>query len=811
VRAGRNSLGGSFYEGSGHASISAGGAIGQNGTVSRGSSTVTHPDVPLLAVDTGQIEMLAGGSITIAGVVNPAELHAQSGSFVNPYTSGDPKAPLYMVTYGPDSKVRLLARTGDLTIGIAPTAVDETIQSGPRAAAAMYPASFEALALGGSLITTGISEILEQGASIPMPGIVLSPSEYGTFQLLAQNSIDLTFAYPKNNATILDRAPRPYLSAGAALIDSAFDPFQPNSGFNGAFSGAVLAHEDDVAAGLDTVARIYAVTGDITATGSYGKRTTGDEYPGYQHVEINRPTKVFAGRDIVDLNIIAQNIHPSDVSTIEAGRNIYYTGYNNGGGLQVAGPGFFVVQAGGDIGPFLPLAHNNATEAAVQQGIVSVGNSSPTPVGNFYVYSSTGGGSVGVYNTALLGPTNNPRRNTALTEAAGTTSGADIVTLFGAKFGVDYQAVINAYVDPANAGSVAHNYIAELQAFLVKIGKPASGTDAASLLAAFEALPADLQRVFVDQVFFAELKAVGAGQKSGAAQSQRGYEMINTMFPSSLGYTANALDGGPSGASRLVKTGDLNMLHATIQTQLGGDVSIFGPGGNLIVGSLAVESNPNLKLRDLGVLTLGGGAINTFTDGSALVNSSRVMTTQGGDILMWSSNGNLDAGRGSKTISSAPALEVLFDQNDYQSVDLGGFVTGSGIRTLKASSVAQASDVYLVAPRGIIDAGSAGIGSSGVVVVIAPVIANASNFQAQGGTVGIPAVAAPNIGALTSGSNTAGAAARTADAPTASGNRDRASVFIVEVVGYGGGDGQSQPSADGEQKSDTESSDERKQ
>jgi hypothetical protein len=73
-------------------------------------------------------------------------------------------------------------------------------------------------------------------------------------------------------------------------------------------------------------------------------------------------------------------------------------------------------------------------------------------------------------------------------------------------------------------------------------------------------------------------------------------------------------------------------------------------------------------------------------------------------------------------------------------------------------------------------------------------------------------VAVPNVGALTAGSNTAGAASKSADAPTAAGgNGDRASVFIVEVVGYGGGDSQNQPAADGEQQSDTQSSDKRKQ
>ena len=63
-----------------------------------------------------------------------------------------------------------------------------------------------------------------------------------------------------------------------------------------------------------------------------------------------------------------------------------------------------------------------------------------------------------------------------------------------------------------------------------------------------------------------------------------------------------------------------------------------------------------LKLNDLGIMTLAGGDIDTFTDQSVRVNSSRVFTEQGGDILMWSSNGDLDAGRGAKTTLSFPPI-----------------------------------------------------------------------------------------------------------------------------------------------------------
>lgn len=808
VRAGGDIRGGSFYEGSGHASIVAGGDIGQNDYVYRyADSTLKLPNLPLLAVDTGQITMTGSGSIAMAGVVNPAALHAQQPSKANPLEpQPKPVIPLYFDAYGPDSKVRLVAQSGDVTINIAPTAIAiiPTNKLAVQAAPATYPASFEAVALQGNLITTGIGNILNQKASgtVPAPGIVLSPSEHGTFNLLAQGGIDLTFGYPQTSTPQLISSP--LISAGPSLIDAAFDPFRPNSGNHEASSRAILAHEDDVADGLDTTARIYAATGDIKATGSYGKRTASSSENVYQRIEINRPTSIYAGRDIIDLNVIVQNIHTSDVSTIVAGRNIAYTGFSNGGGLQVAGPGFLVVQAGGDIGPFLPAAFDNATQAPVQEGIVSVGNSSPTPVGNIYISEKTGGGSVGIYNQSLLGPANNPRRNAVLTDAAGTKQGADIITMFGTKFGIDYAAVAASYIDPANASSVKHNYVSDLRSFLSRIGKPASDSDSdASVFAALQALPTDLQHVFIDQVFFAELKAVGIDQKGGtSSDTQRGYRMIETMFPARLGYTANVLGSGSNGASQLVKTGDMNLLHATVQTQLGGDISMFGPGGNIIVGSLAAEPNSALKLRDIGILTLGGGAINTFTDESVLVNSSRVLTTQGGDILMWSSNGNLDAGRGSKTTLSAPALQVLYDQDDYQSIDLGGFVTGAGIGTLQASSKAAASQLYLLAPRGTIDFGTAGVRASGSAVFVAPVIANASNFQVQGSTTGIPTVSVPNIGALTAGSNTAGAAAKTAETPTATGARRQGSIWIVEVIGYGGGDGQDDQAGD-KKESDT--------
>ncbi|WP_187437388.1 filamentous haemagglutinin family protein [Bradyrhizobium rifense] len=835
VRAGRNLLGGSYYEGSGHASILVNGVVDQNGTVTTSKlvngAPITLPNYTLLAVDTGQINMVSGGSMAIGGVVNPAELHQQNGTQANPDPS-KAAAFILMNTYGPDSGVSLTAITGNLNLAMPQTYALTT--SAAWKSGVTYPASFTAVAAAGDITTNGLVTNNPQ-LTPAMPGIVLTGSEGGKFELLAQGSIDLTggFVMSGTNTTA------PAISAGQSLLDAAFDPYQPNNGMTGAFSSPILAHRDD----HDTnPARIYAVTGDISAIAT---TTTNVTRPAgkivsaaptsYTRVELNRPAQIYAGRDILNLNLISQNVAADDVTTIQAGRDILYnyTGVSanlsgqvvtlGGPGLQIAGPGFLSVQAGRDLGPFLPVTRDSSSFTQGQEGIASVGNASLWPVGNRYVSQ----GSSGLYDTQLLGAfsATTKKRNEKL-----PTTGADIITMFGVANGINYDGystlnpatkqpvlhpgVIDTYINPDNASTVAHNYISELKAFLTRIGKLASAdVDDAAAWSIFQSLPKDLQHVFADQVFFAELKAVGQAQTGTSGRYQRGYEAVNIMFPADFGYTQNALGGGTNGANTLKHTGDLDLLHATIQTKLGGDISIFGPGGTIRVGSLALEPNNLLKPNDLGILTLGVGDINTFTDGSVLVNSSRVMTQQGGDILMWSSNGDLDAGRGAQTTLSFPPLQVVFDSNDYQSVDLGGLVSGAGIAVVQSSKVAKKSNAFLLAPRGTVDAGEAGIRVSGNLVIAAVQVVNAGNIQVGGTTTGVPTVTAPNIGALSAASNTAGAAAKSAEPPTASGNNDRASVFIVEVVGYGGGDngGQDNNSSSGNGQGTKSDDQERKQ
>jgi len=215
---------------------------------------------------------------------------------------------------------------------------------------------------------------------------------------------------------------------------------------------------------------------------------------------------------------------------------------------------------------------------------------------------------------------------------------------------------------------------------------------------------------------------------------------------------------------------------------------LFAPGGQVTVGLTLTANQP----VDQGILTEHGGNVSIFAHDSVNVGTSRIFTLRGGNEIIWSSVGDIAAGSSSKTVQSAPPTRVLIDaQTGDVKTDLAGLATGGGIGVLESVAGVPPSDVDLIAPAGVIDAGDAGIRVSGNLNLAAVQIINANNIQVGGTSVGVPTVAAPNISGLTNASNTVAASSNAAlqqtqnNAPAS--QQDVPSIISVEVLGYGGG------------------------
>jgi hypothetical protein len=245
----------------------------------------------------------------------------------------------------------------------------------------------------------------------------------------------------------------------------------------------------------------------------------------------------------------------------------------------------------------------------------------------------------------------------------------------------------------------------------------------AEALSAYKALPEEQRREFLLKVLYREIRdsATVAAKSGKVADYDAGYAAIDALFP-------GAGSGGPY-------QGDLKLFFSKIHTVDGGDINMTVPGG-LVNAGLAVAFAGSKSASDLGIVAQREGDINGVVDGNFLVNQSRVFALDGGDITLWSSNGNIDAGRGSKASLAVPPPIISFDEQGNLKVELPPAVSGSGIRTA-ASTVANPGDVTLAAPRGVVDAGEAGIGGSNITIAATAVI-GASNIDVGGSSTGVP-------------------------------------------------------------------------
>jgi filamentous hemagglutinin family protein len=793
VTAGGSIYSGDFYVGDGAGVIKAGGAIAADFTYM--SNGQAYPVPTLLAVQYGSIDVDARQSVDIGGVYDPTYLWTPASANDLPPVATYASAfstPVNLVPYitsmSADSSVSIQSGGGSLSFNSL------LVQGGLFNLGQPTSTSVTSLLLPASLSLTALDGGIDIGH-----GGGLYPSTTGTLTVLADQSINLVtpllasgldnnnvpqFSFPtftllgNISATLFGKLDYP---VGTGILPTASNPML----IDATTLAPSQVHDPAMLQYSGDPVRMYALNGSIVdgvlvpvQTFGGGVFIPANAVGGQITLMPNAPADIYAGLDITNLPFYGENFNADDITSIIAGRDIAYNvkGNQRPMAIELAGPGTLDVEAGRNIN--FQSQRVTGSTAVPETGIRTIGNAIDTaaaPDGTVFIRTSTFPFDFGNPYLPL--------------------GGASVSVLFGVAPGIDQATFIDQYVNPANAAMTAPASQAALIAFVSKYETQAGNIadvpqTADQAWTVFQTLPDAQQKLLTEQVFDNILDATGTDYNNPASpfyqQYSRGYQAINTLFPATLGYTANGA-GSSNGANQPVKSGDFDMRNSTVQTQQGGDVSIFGPGGRILVGSSV--ASPATNPASEGILTLENGSINTFTDGDVLVAQSRVMTEQGGNVVMWSSNGDLDAGKGAKTSVSLPPPLYACDIDFICSTDIKGFVSGAGIATLQSLPDVPVGDANLIAPRGTVDAGAAGIRVSGNINIAALQVANAANIDVQGKATGLPGAAQVDIGALTNAGAVASQAALAAQDVV---QRERAaarqalpSIFTVRVLGFG--------------------------
>lgn len=736
--------------------------------------------VVLIPGDSG-MSLSSRGDLVLGGAADPGRVSLMNAS---PIMAADASVEQGGILSGfslwtDHTAIDLFSAGGNLTPGtqIAEFSTSNGLITGrntsPTDGRFVYPSILRAVAGQGS-VYAGPSATFIGVNNYPLQGysLLLAPSKSGQLELLAGDSIYAGgYAINQSGASPMAVA-TPFNPAFNAYTNSnAGKPLRTNYSDDGvAAEGNVryplFAYGPNTYSGSNDVqgpARFYALTGDLV--GIRSGETLSFSTSRRTWYEAAGPVWMIAGRDIVtsgtalgqpaavptvEMSSGKEDIFSTgnlfvhndlrDVSRVSAGRDILYSSFD------IAGPGTLDINAGRNI-----LMENRASITSL--GSIVAGDLRP---------------------------------------------GASVVLQAGAGAqGPDYTKFIARYLNPQNLadpnaslngqpGKVVKTYLDELQSWLT-LGYGFNG-NAEQAQAFYAALPSAEQAIFARQVYFAELRAGGLeyndadGPRKGSYL--RGRNTIAALFPST------DVAGNP-----LRYDGDITLYGgAGVKTLFGGDIQMFTPGGGQVFG-IEGAAPPSTA----GIITQGSGNIQLYSQGSILLGQSRIMTTFGGSILGWSAEGDINAGRGSKTTVVYTPPKRVYDT--WGNVTLSPSVpsTGAGIATLNPIAEVAPGDIDLIAPLGTIDAGEAGIRVSGNVNIAALTVVNAANIAVQGKTSGVPVVAAVNTGAITSASSAASSATQAAEdvarQQQAAARQNQASVFTVQVLSFG--NEQLAPSRDG--------------
>lgn len=821
LKAGGNILGSVFYVAEGKGDITAGGSIlagskarvfnDPSCTVSDPSSCYIHFDpratapaydvYTMLYTSSGQFDVKSGGDLNIDGVLDPMLTYD--------FRSYD---PTLFTSYTDTAAVRLFSAGGDVVVwnNNLNTAV-VAYSSGPSLVSPSQAPLFYygratspdggRDAIGWDIRPPQFSAIAATGDVRIVGGMTLMPAPRGNLELMAGNDVligysqqSVQFGLPGSMPYLPDTSQRGnpvyqgiYMSqSDPELIRNTTSTFVSPYGlgrqhFRNAGQGGTnylsilpfsIDNPPDLHVGDTDPVRIYAVHGDIVTAGP---------------VELYLPKQAWfqAGGNIYFPSYSIQHNNPNDLSIVRAGKGVYFDiagtfpgDVNNGlpqiiyGKVEVAGPGRLEVEAGTDI----------------------------------YMPNNVGGGSDGWTPPNGYGITS--RRITVDPGAQAwhaDEKAADIAVSTGFNQTPSYQAFEDAYLDPTKAGEMEDylidpesgkslylfdreyprargatgefavpepreglvNYVRRLQGLDPLKTKAEQMAYLDTAWSYWQSLGTDFKTPYYRSVLFLELRTTGREANDPESErfetTSRGYKAIETLFPGAQKEPGTALADGES-----AWRGDFETYANRVMSTGGGKIEFVIPGGSMILSNVAARpgetgqpTNPQDRGNALraGIVTTDGGEINILSQGSVVVNESRILTSKGGNVMIWSSWGDIAAGKGAKTSISPPFYNYALDNWGRMKREPAGLPTGAGIGTLATQPGTPPADVDLIAPAGIVDAGDAGIRVSGNFNVYAIEILGTDNIDVAGVATGLPAAPATPPNSLDTGEVGAKAAA----------------------------------------------------
>jgi hypothetical protein len=507
----------------------------------------------------------------------------------------------------------------------------------------------------------------------------------------ARGQLTLLAANSINIPTVVSMSDRdPALIPGAIRPGREWSQF-PNTGVMAADLDLVHAAVP-VHTGDIQPARVYAVAGDVKGN------------PFELALDLSKALWVRAGQDVRDVGILAQHANPFDLSRVEAGRDVAFTAGNDRAGLAkvwVGGMGRLEVTGGRNI------------DLGTSAGIVSRGDldNAELPAGGVDIDVAAGVGEKGIDYTAAI--------DRLIADLEKTAGNPDDALLWQARWLVGNDSL--------------------------------NGANALQAVRDVRALDAEAQRALVREMVYSALRTTGRDFNNPdspfAGDYERGYGALELVFP---GLREKNEDGGFKNYQ-----GEINLFASRIKTERGGNIEFMVPGGGVVVGlSNTPEVLVNTGNDVLGMLTVADGNIRGFARDDILVNQSRLLTVGGGDVVLWSSEGDIDAGKGKKTATAVPPPVIKVDAQGKVTQELQGAASGSGIGALSSGGIA-AGDIDLIAPKGTVNAGDAGIRANNLNIA-AQVVLGADNIAVAGTSTGTPVADASAVSATTSGATSQG-------------------------------------------------------